>query len=463
MPEDRPPQPAPSSKGAKSVLDWTSVDKCILVLAITFGFAAFFSAMLEYYFRHEEWAPYMNRARWGTNAAPMWAEAAVLAVLAAAGFLLRKHSPVSAVYVNLTNHAVWLNNVFYCYMIGYYTTPIGITFLGAAFASFLFFGLRPVFYAMGTSIVAMGAMSYLERAGVIPYAHLLRTDPFGPDGRLYASWVFAAGVPGLAFTVVIIWLCTFTIARWREREEKLAEAYGQLRQAKDQLVRAESLAAVGSLVTGAAHELRNPLSSSGALFQSLKDDIAASSATEAQKQDALATIGMALKGQKRAALIAERLYQLTDDLVAHKSTASLGESLEAFSRSYPGLRIALPPELRVLRVAEGLVQTVIPNLLDNAVAAGGPEPPILLAEQAGGALRLSVTDSGRGIPQPIQGEVFKPFFTGQKAGEGHGVGLGLYIVHELVARMGGSVVLESEEGKGTRVTVTVPLSNPPAL
>jgi len=52
--------------------------------------------------------------------------------------------------------------------------------------------------------------------------------------------------------------------------------------------------------------------------------------------------------------------------------------------------------------------------------------------------------------------VFKPFVTGQKAGEGHGVGLGLYIVHELVGLMRGSVELDSAPGRGTTVTIRLP-------
>ena len=75
---------------------------------------------------------------------------------------------------------------------------------------------------------------------------------------------------------------------------------------------------------------------------------------------------------------------------------------------------------------------------------------------AGPDVRVSVSDTGNGIPEAIRNRIFEPFFTTKPVGKG--TGQGLAIVHSVVAKHGGTVAFETEEGKGTCFTVRLPVS-----
>ena len=103
---------------------------------------------------------------------------------------------------------------------------------------------------------------------------------------------------------------------------------------------------------------------------------------------------------------------------------------------------------------------LIVNLVNNALAYGSPSTPIVVqveGDEAWAALR--VHNEGDPIPEDTLQHLFDPFTRGTKS---EGSGLGLYIVHEIVAAHGGSIVVESTREKGTTFTVRLPLARQPA-
>jgi signal transduction histidine kinase len=100
------------------------------------------------------------------------------------------------------------------------------------------------------------------------------------------------------------------------------------------------------------------------------------------------------------------------------------------------------------------------NLIDNAVDAmnGSGELSIGLAPHDPGGVRVTICDSGSGIPAEVQPRLFEPFFTTKPPGKG--TGLGLHISHSVVARHGGQIEVESRPGR-TCFKVTLPASLPP--
>jgi signal transduction histidine kinase len=93
------------------------------------------------------------------------------------------------------------------------------------------------------------------------------------------------------------------------------------------------------------------------------------------------------------------------------------------------------------------------NLINNAIRATGTGGAITLkAKEEQNGIVIEVIDTGSGIPAAELAHIFERFYRGQ----GGGLGLGLSIVKELVEAHGGEITVHSEEGKGTRVTVTLP-------
>ena len=104
-----------------------------------------------------------------------------------------------------------------------------------------------------------------------------------------------------------------------------------------------------------------------------------------------------------------------------------------------------------------IVEEVVYNLCDNAIAYNrtGGSVQITLSQNAEGQ-RLSVTDTGIGIPQEMQSRVFERFYRVDKSHSSGGTGLGLSIVKHGVAYLGGRVELQSVPGKGSTFTLTFP-------
>ena len=89
--------------------------------------------------------------------------------------------------------------------------------------------------------------------------------------------------------------------------------------------------------------------------------------------------------------------------------------------------------------------------LDEAHAGGGISPP------PGNYVTVKVSDTGTGIPEEILDRVFEPFFTTKP--QGAGIGLGLATIHGIITRAGGAVRIDSELGRGTTVTLLLPVTD----
>jgi signal transduction histidine kinase/CheY-like chemotaxis protein len=115
----------------------------------------------------------------------------------------------------------------------------------------------------------------------------------------------------------------------------------------------------------------------------------------------------------------------------------------------------------VVRADPDRLSQIVTNLLDNAIKYTADRGTIIvaIAAAAAGVARVSVSDTGQGIPQEALPKLFDPFFrvSQHERHQSKGLGLGLAIVKELVELHGGTIAVESELGKGTRVEFTLPL------
>jgi PAS domain S-box-containing protein len=123
-----------------------------------------------------------------------------------------------------------------------------------------------------------------------------------------------------------------------------------------------------------------------------------------------------------------------------------------------GVEEIIPPDLPPVWADAESLERILANLITNAVKYSPADCPVrLTAEAAGKEVRISVRDCGKGISPEDQPHLFERFFRGRDAGQKRGIGLGLYITRSLVEAHGGGVWVESEPGKGSVFTFTLPI------
>lgn len=242
---------------------------------------------------------------------------------------------------------------------------------------------------------------------------------------------------------------------------------GMLKRIRDgvAMVRdAEKRATVGELARQVNHDvrnglvpIRNVLDHLGQAHRSGPDDLADAFAARSRTlADSIDYLGD-LADQYRAVAVHGR-----------KDRAELAEVARAVVASYAsvpaGVRIveSLGTDEAWVEIDALSLRRVIENLVANAVAAveeRGGEVRVTLDELDGDAppgYRLTVADEGPGIPSELRARVFEPFFTSRR----EGTGLGLAIARRLVTDVGGRIVLESEQGRGTSVHVILGAADP---
>jgi signal transduction histidine kinase len=113
-------------------------------------------------------------------------------------------------------------------------------------------------------------------------------------------------------------------------------------------------------------------------------------------------------------------------------------------------------DIPLIHCSPSQINQVFLNLLTNSADAIEESGDIILRTRAeNGKVRISVSDTGKGIPADILPKVRDPFFTTKEVGKG--TGLGLSIVDQIVSAHGGELLIESQQGKGTTITVVLPV------
>lgn len=239
------------------------------------------------------------------------------------------------------------------------------------------------------------------------------------------------------------------------------------RRLTERLIRAEKLATLGELVGGIAHELNNPLAVLIGHAQLLHTAGRQDPQLERRTEKILAAANRAARivrnfltavrqrPPEKTAVSVNEIIQKTLDLLAYQARVGDVEVVTDLSPEVP-LTAADPQQL----------QQVILNLANNAIQAMGAARREGTLHVATGltpdrsAIRITVSDDGPGIPPDVLPRIFEPLFTTKPPGEG--TGLGLAIVQAIVVEHGGGIAVESECGRGTTFTVTLPVSAPAA-
>lgn len=259
----------------------------------------------------------------------------------------------------------------------------------------------------------------------------------------------------------------------RDLEEKVEERTADLRRAleekektQQQLIQSESLAAIGQLVAGTAHELNNPLASASSLIQTSLESLGEWELKRENQDEVLNDLRFSLKELKRAGDIVRSLLDLSRQSQFYAEpvdiNVAIDDALRVLYNQYKHLQIEIEKRYdATLPFVEGNFANlgqVFLNVIKNAIEAlsSGPGKITLVTEykEDTDAVVIECSDTGKGISSDQVKNIFKPFFTTKAVGKG--TGLGLYISHEIVRRHGGNIYVRSDEGKGSVFAIELP-------
>lgn len=275
-----------------------------------------------------------------------------------------------------------------------------------------------------------------------------------------------------------------TLAEREAANRELQRTLDALRLTQSQLVQAEKMAALGSMVAGVAHELNTPIGNGLMAVSTLRDklrafrDGSAAGLRRSALDDFVASVDtgsdMAIRNLQRAAELVAGFKQVAVDRTSSQRRRFRVRDIvdETVITLTPTLKRArcrvesdVPAELE-LDSYPGPLGQALANLINNAVihgydGRGDGAIRIGASAPAPGQVAIVVSDDGQGIPAERQARIFDPFYT-TRMGRGS-TGLGLHVVHNLVTGvLGGTVSVNSGEKAGATFSLLLPQQAPAA-
>jgi two-component system NtrC family sensor kinase len=245
----------------------------------------------------------------------------------------------------------------------------------------------------------------------------------------------------------------------KERDERLKEF------TRSKIMESERLAIIGQLAAGVAHELNNPLQGivtySHLLLETMPNEEWSKGNLEkiVTQANRCRDIVRGLLDFSRQRKPNKTLYDVNKVL---RECVSLLENQALFHNIQ--IKEALDPKLPMTVIDPSQIERVFMNIIINAAEAMDGKGLLALTTRLDPVehfIDVKFTDTGPGITKENLERIFSPFFTTKDAG--HGVGLGLAISYGIVREHKGTILVESEVGKGTTFTVRIPVTEEESL
>lgn len=275
----------------------------------------------------------------------------------------------------------------------------------------------------------------------------------------------------------------------KKEHEAQRKLIRKLDSAQSQLIQAEKMASTGQLAAGIAHEINNPIGFVNANLETLSqyashlieicdriNEQVEGVSEDAQefvknlyeknhydllKDDMQSLIDESTEGLTRVRDIVENLKLFSLDNNDETKDININDIanqlIKLVSTQYPEptYKLDTPNEKVEYTGHAGMLKQALMNVIVNAAQAIEAKGFIKITlTDTESAITIKVLDSGAGIPEKNLSRIFEPFFTTKP--EGQGQGLGLSVAYTAIEKHGGKITVNSKEGKGTVVTVTLP-------
>ena len=242
-----------------------------------------------------------------------------------------------------------------------------------------------------------------------------------------------------------------------------AMLYKQQRERSGKMYRADRLATLGELAAGAAHEIRNPLTTIRSTIQYLGNRID-------DPDDKSLADGLISEVDRINDIIQDMLsFSKPEELKIEESDlhSLINQTIRLVENSAKSQGIAIELDyqsrFKTIKVDENLIKQALINILMNAIQAIQIPDGLIQIEvrdiasedpfsKGSAVIMLEIRDNGSGVPGNRLEKVFDPFYTTKR----EGTGLGLSITYSIIHRHGGEIEFESEVGKGTVVKIKLP-------
>jgi predicted ATPase/signal transduction histidine kinase/tRNA A-37 threonylcarbamoyl transferase component Bud32 len=340
------------------------------------------------------------------------------------------------------------------------------------------------------SVLCMPIVYQKKQAGILYLENELLANAFTPERCKVLELLVAQA----AISLENARLYDTLEMKVKERTRELSEALQRLQETQRQLVVQEKLASLGSLTSGIAHEIKNPLNFvnnfsqiAESLVSDLREEWARQSADPrkarpeiveqllgdlVQSTEKIRTHGSradriirAMLEHARAAPRANQRMDINAVVREHVNLAMSGYKVRSGgARSAILLQADYDESIGDSLVAPEEIGRVILNLVGNALYAlesrqgelGRDFMPRLevKTQNLKGCFEIRIHDNGGGIPSAVRGKIFTPFFTTKPPGEG--TGLGLSISYDIITSCGGKLEFSSVEGESTEFVVVLP-------
>jgi two-component system NtrC family sensor kinase len=256
-----------------------------------------------------------------------------------------------------------------------------------------------------------------------------------------------------------------------QANQSLLASYKQLTETQAQLVHSAKMASLGELVAGIAHEINNPLAfvkshllTVTRLFGDLEPS-SGSGGSESGFAKARVRLTEIERGVDRIQQLVVKLRVFSRLDEGERKLASIKECVESIVTI---LRHRLGQTVDLVQVLDGpdvvdcypsLLNQALMNLIANAIdAVEGNGTIVVMTSAENGIFRISVADSGPGIPEELRARVLEPFFTTKPVGQG--TGLGLSIAYSIAKKHGGELTVARAPVGGALFTLSFPLERP---